>query len=68
VEDFPDLGSVEGLPLHEGSADALQGVAVGGEDGPGLVVSSGDELADLLVDEGGYLVGVVLVADLVLAE
>ncbi len=63
-----DLRGVQRLPLHEDFGDPVQGGPVGGEDGPGLVVRPGDELADLIVDHGGDLLGVVLVPDVVAAQ
>ena len=60
VEDLDDLAGVDGLLLHQNRGDAVEGVAVGRQDLTGLFVGLGDQLADLLIDRRGDLVGEIL--------
>ena len=68
-EDLHDLGRVERLLLDEGVGQAVERLAVHDEDVAGLVVGLVDEQADLGVDLGRHVVGVVgLVADVAAEE
>ena len=58
-EDLQDLGPGHGLLVEQPEHQRVEHVAVLDEDFPGLVVRGLDQAADLLVDRGGDLLGVV---------